>query len=196
MKLVHHPSREEWNDYAAGAVFEPERTAMEQHLAGCGLCLELFMESLELMPAPQSASPSANAADCAEKSGESAPAEPIAHRPSLRAEPSHVGFAPGDSLKRVREAVLQQLAAARPRRRTWTRHPAFHYGLAAALTLLLLLSGTLGELTRELEGSRSPDVASPPQEQTEAQPARESWSSHVVNRTSDWLNEWQSARFK
>ncbi|MCM3746453.1 hypothetical protein M3223_03710 [Paenibacillus pasadenensis] len=196
MKLIHHPSREEWSAYAAGAVFEPERTAMEQHLAGCGLCLELFMESIELVPAPQSAIPSTNIGHCVEKSGELSPsAEPVVHRPSLNAPSSSAGFAPGDSLERVRQAVLQQLAA-RPRRRTWTRHPAFHYGLAAALTLLLLLSGTLGELTRELEGSRSPNVASPSQEQSENHPARESWSSHVVNRTSDWLNEWQSARFK
>ncbi|SDT34420.1 hypothetical protein SAMN05444162_3903 [Paenibacillaceae bacterium GAS479] len=200
MKLVHHPSREEWSDYAAGSALGPERIAMEQHLAGCNSCLGLFMEVLEAVPPLNSAAQVASANSLTHAV---VPDAMQLSRPITLPSPGESfsgGFAPEGSLPRVREAVLRQLAEEsagrnRRRRRAWARHPAFHYGLAATLTVLLLLSGTLGELTRDLEGDLPREFEEPPA-QMEFHSKRESWSSKVVGRTSAWLHEWQSVRFK
>ncbi|QJC52636.1 hypothetical protein HGI30_14385 [Paenibacillus albicereus] len=182
--MNRHPSTESWTRYAAGLGDVPERLAMERHLESCEGCLNPFMAAL--------AEPAGDGCEVALTSA------------------AEAAKAQSAALERVRGAVLSELARelareqappARPqqRRRSWTRHPAFHYGLAAALTLLLLGSGALGELGRQLEHASAVQPQKPPSISADgrsAPRAEASWSSRVVDRTSRLLNEWQSARYR
>ncbi|MGN7453495.1 hypothetical protein ACTHPH_01635 [Paenibacillus pasadenensis] len=172
-----HPPMESWSRYAAGLGGAPERLAMERHLESCELCLEAFQ------------------------------AAALAEEPARDECPKQAALAErlrGEALERVRAAVLDELAREQadaerrppPRRRSWTRHPAFHYGLAAALTLLLLGSGALGELGRQLEHAASARPPQPSLSTERPDAGEESWSSRVVDRTSRLLQEWQSARYR
>ncbi|OXM15535.1 hypothetical protein [Paenibacillus herberti] len=200
MSEINHPSSEVWINYVSGSIAaELERATLERHLANCASCLELYIAALDTA---ESALAPVSASTLASKSSSLGDGNSY----SEGTDPSNLMDRPADflppanSMTRIREAVLQQLkadsAAHQKRRRAWARHPAFHYGLAAALTLMLLLTGALSGLTRELEkdiSSRTSVIGSNP---TVRHPAADSWSGHVVERTSKLLDEWESVRYR
>ncbi|WP_042171063.1 zf-HC2 domain-containing protein [Paenibacillus gorillae] len=163
--------------YVGDVLPETERERVEAHMAQCDVCLELFMTAVE---AAQTVT-AANGAD-------------VSDMPDM------------EQMGRRLSGMLfpRRIVQEKPyRRRTWLQHPAVHFGAAAAITLLLLGTGTfngvaermmaMDEHTRVmLETGEEPVIV--PIAEEERQDG--SWSDRMVDQTLGWLKGIEKSRFK
>ncbi|TDF93574.1 hypothetical protein [Paenibacillus piri] len=127
---MKHYTLEQWDRYTGAQLPDEECAAYEAHLSSCEPCFELYMQSLERAAASYPALEDGNGLADAVMShieahaAPSSPASPPIERPQLQ-------------VKRWRALA-------------YTRHPAFHYGVAAAITILLMSSGAFQSMMERL----------------------------------------------
>ncbi|CAM4367330.1 hypothetical protein L1N85_22590 [Paenibacillus alkaliterrae] len=195
---------DEMNRYVCGRSTEQERAKVEQRLADCGHCLQLFMAELELMEAEWNNG-------MAHAKYETQLAFPDMQRIEERVvsqllrvgKPEQRPFLISLETNKTITAIAAQ---EKPYRRSnWLQHPVTQYTIAASITLLLLASGTfasfsqkLAELDLEVEAGAEQHTLQP-HPSISAVPAdkpSESWSEKMVNQTGSWLDGLQAIRFK
>jgi anti-sigma factor RsiW len=117
---MKHFTQEQWDRYAKDELTHEELLTYETHLSSCDLCLELYMDSVE---------------------------RAAVLYPQLD---DKSGFA-DTVMERVHSlpALVEQARTNRKLLR-FSRHPVFHYTVAAAITLLLMSSGAFSSLTDRL----------------------------------------------
>lgn len=74
---------------------------------------------------------------------------------------------------------------------TWYRSTMFHYGIAAAATLVLVATGFFHGLSQEL-GTFGAFKPAPPLEAPSSLEAQVPISDHIVNKTLTWLDTLQN----
>ncbi|WNR44609.1 anti-sigma factor [Paenibacillus roseipurpureus] len=85
-------------------------------------------------------------------------------------------------------SVLQRTVGMKP---AWYRSTMFHYGIAAAATLILVATGFFHGLSQEL-GSVGAYKPAPPLETPSSLEAQVPLSNHLVNKTLSWLDTLQN----
>ncbi|GLX71353.1 zf-HC2 domain-containing protein [Paenibacillus glycanilyticus] len=185
-------NKEEWNNhltaseldaYVSDRLTEQKREEMEGHMAECEPCMLLFISAIE-----------------ASEAGE------LASLPNMAAQANAKAAIPDMKQlgKRVIDVLLAESARKSPvmraepaRRQSFLQRPAVHFAAAAAITLLLLGTGTFSGISAKLGEL---DSHAMPSEQTieqgEEQPQEPTWSDRMVNRTSTWFDKLENDRFK
>jgi hypothetical protein len=106
--------------------------------------------------------------------------------------------------KRVIDILLAESARNNPimraepaRRQSFLQRPIVHFTAAAAITLLLLGTGTFSGLSAKL-GEMDSHSATTEQtiEKDAKQPQGPTWSDRMVTRTSSWFDKLEKDRFK
>ncbi|GGG86909.1 zf-HC2 domain-containing protein [Paenibacillus radicis (ex Gao et al. 2016)] len=183
-QLKQQQQRKDWHAdsttmhlYVDDILPEIERERVEAHMAQCDVCLELFMTAVE-QAETVTAAQGADSSDMPDM-------EQMGRRLSGLLFPPRI----------VQEKPY--------RRRTWLQHPAVHFGAAAAITLLLLGTGTFnGVAERMMEMDEHARVKLETEHEPAKGPAAEveqqdgSWSDRMVDRTLSWLNGIEKSRFK
>lgn len=170
--------------YVTDQLLEQDREQVESHMAACDPCLELFMAAMEASNSSEGNEVAANLSSI-----ELPDMERLGRRVSekLFAELEHASVPPI-------AVVVQE----RPyRRRSWLQHPATHFTAAAAITLLLLGTGTFNSISERLNELEQESLTEnqPEQNLTPAQQGP-TWSDRMVDRTTSWINKMQDNRFK
>ncbi|SDE32749.1 hypothetical protein SAMN02799630_05171 [Paenibacillus sp. UNCCL117] len=153
-----HVQEEVWLHYASDRLTPEERQLCEVHLEQCDECLELYMHALD------------------KQSGDIP--EPDMERltqAALSRWDEYTGADPAGSTARCGSSPD------RDERRSWMRHPVFHYTVAASITLMLMGSGVFQVFTQQ--ASAWGDIGS----QLEKQQRPPSWSEQLMERTTGWL---------
>ncbi|NHN33789.1 hypothetical protein [Paenibacillus agricola] len=120
---MSHGTLEQWLAYVEHRLSEGESDTWELHLEACDACMELYIQSLELASA----------------------AYPLLLHEAALAD--NVMKAIQSSYDRPADSLSRDKAASSISKRwslgtwTWTRHPLFHYTVAASITMLLMGSG-------------------------------------------------------
>ncbi|ACS98801.1 anti-sigma factor family protein [Paenibacillus sp. JDR-2] len=183
-------NEQEWKEHVTAAdlaayihdeLAEHKREEIELHIAACEPCMELFMTAIE-----------------ASEAGESNPASdgPAAAR-TVIPDMKKLG-------KRVVDILLAESARKKPvmraepaRRQSFLQRPVVHFTAAAAITLLLLGTGTFSGISAKLGEMDSHSVpAEQTMEKDAEQPQGPTWSDRMVNRTSSWFDKLENDRFK
>jgi hypothetical protein len=183
-------NRDQWNEHVATVdlaayirddLSEQQREQIELHIAACEPCMMLFMSAIETSEA-----------------AESDPAtERTAQARVVIPDMKKLG-------KRVIDVLLAESARKKPimraepaRRQSFLQRPVVHFTAAAAITLLLLGTGTFSGISAKL-GELDSHVV--PSEQTiekrTEQPQEPTWSDRMVTRTSSWFDKLEKDRFK
>ncbi|MFC5451465.1 anti-sigma factor [Paenibacillus aestuarii] len=87
--------------------------------------------------------------------------------------------------KSYMDTILDRTLRTRP---AWYRSTLFHYGIAAAATIVLVATGFFHGLSQELDSVRNHSVISPPSSSQEMRPI----SERLVTKTLSWLDTIQS----
>ncbi|SFF34907.1 Putative zinc-finger [Paenibacillus catalpae] len=165
--------------YVRDELAERKRDRIELHLADCEPCMMLFMSVMEASEAGELTSSADTGAEVVipdmKKLGgrviDVLLAESARSKPIMRAEPA--------------------------RRQSFLQRPAVHFTAAAAITLLLLGTGTFSGISAKLGELDSHSV---PAEQTiekgTEQTQGPTWSDRMVTRTSSWFDKLEKDRFK
>lgn len=156
--MIHY-SRDTWKSYQEDLLPERERLRMEDHLETCDRCLAVYLEALrpaQVLSAGQG-DPSADF----EKMTSSI-MEAIHRLQPAEAAPEAIDFR-----SRTKER--------------WYERKLFHYTVAAAMTLAIISTGVLEEMSRQL--NRLESSVSVRQERTV--------SSHLMEKTTTLLNSIQ-----
>ncbi|WP_054025885.1 hypothetical protein [Bacillus sp. FJAT-28004] len=190
--MIEHISPDQMFRYVNDRLIEAERVPVEQHLAACDFCLQLFITAIETAE------------------GDLQPAD--THLTNVR-------LTPIPDMERLEKRVVEQLRdeqeqyhidakqhvapntlQEKPRRlRTWLQHPVTHYTIAASITLLLLASGTFASFSQKLaqldmnENAQQDISPNPP---VSASEHTESWSDRIVDQTGSWLDGLKASRFR
>lgn len=193
-KHVNHVEASLLKQYVANLLSESEREQIERQLAGCDLCLEQFMLVLEADMAAGSARMSEPHIAGA------SPLKQAIELPDFEQMGSRLSkllFGPSESEKQQLSMPGPFLQEKSYRRKSWLQHPATHYTAAAVITLLLLGTGVLNNISQELEKIDHSRL-----QHKEEQLGRDkellesSWSEQMMNRTTHWLDGIASKRFK
>lgn len=169
---LHHEDMVTMRLYVLGELAETDHERIEQHLLACEACLLLFMNAIE---AEQSVIASYSQLPDMEKLGRQVRDVLLSEQKSDEAMSSEL-------------PIVQERSY---RRRTWLQHPATHFTAAAAITLLLLGTGSFnGVADRLTELDRK--VMQEEQVMQEQDPT---WSDRMVTRTLTWLEGIQANRF-
>ncbi|TBL72931.1 hypothetical protein [Paenibacillus thalictri] len=130
--MSRHYSMEQWIEYVQGIGSAAERDLMESHLYGCDECLSLYMNCLDEHPLPMDTE---QTQEREYKHLDQQVMQTIRSLPTFEI-PSGVSEA-------------SKLSTPGPRRRRLIHHPAFHYAIAAAITLLLMSTGIFEQFVAE-----------------------------------------------
>ncbi|MFD0680673.1 MULTISPECIES: hypothetical protein [unclassified Paenibacillus] len=128
---MKHYTLEQWDLYAGELLSDEDRLAYETHLSSCDSCLDLYMQSLERSagsyPVLQSA----------DELAEAVMGRIILEESTASPDPA---------------SVPSKWSESRTARRSpsFTRHPLFHYAIAAAITFILMSSGAFQSLTERI----------------------------------------------
>ncbi|NOU95000.1 hypothetical protein GC093_17485 [Paenibacillus sp. LMG 31456] len=126
---MKHYTLEQWDLYAGERLSEEESLAYETHLSSCDSCLELYMQSLE----------------CA------ADSYPMLQADAEFAEAVMGRISREESMASPASIPLELIKSSTVRRTpAFTRHPLFHYTVAAAITIILMGSGAFQSLTERI----------------------------------------------
>jgi len=190
--MIEHISPDQMFRYVNDRLIETERIPVEQHLAACDFCLQLFISAIETAE------------------GDLQP---------LDIHSTNVQPTPIPNMEQIEKRVVEQLMGEqehyqiqgkqdaapstlqeKPRRlRTWLQHPVTHYTIAASITLLLLASGTFSSFSQKLalldmnENEQQNIRPNPP---VAAGEHSESWSDRIVDQTGSWLDGLKASRFR
>ncbi|MGG4145085.1 hypothetical protein ABEW34_18395 [Paenibacillus algorifonticola] len=197
-KHLNHVEASLLEQYVANVLSELEREQIERQLAECDVCLEQFMLVLEADMAESTATSEPHiagvvpGASLLNQAIELPDFEQMGHRLSKQL------FGASESEKQEQLSVpgpfLQEKSY---RRRSWLQHPATHYTAAAVITLLLLGTGVLNNISQELEKIDHSRLQHKEEQLIRDKEQRESsWSQQMMNRTSLWLDGIASKRFK
>jgi anti-sigma factor RsiW len=168
MKMKHGTS-EQWLAYVGHELPDEESDELEKHLESCEACMELYIQSVELAvdsyPMLQS---------------EAALADSVM-------DAIHAG---GHSRPTVSLSVVEGASSTRKwlSLGAWTRHPIFHYTVAAAITMILMSSGLFQSLA---EGRGQVDPLSPEFKQVEPPNEHLSVSQQLLDKTIVMLDSIQ-----
>ncbi|MFX3634655.1 MAG: zf-HC2 domain-containing protein [Candidatus Pristimantibacillus sp.] len=175
--------------YVTDQLSEQDREQVETHMATCDPCIERFMTAMAAVEA------SGSSEGC-EAARLSIPLIELPDMERLGRRVSEKLFAEqGQSSDTPIAVVVQE----RPlRRRSWLQHPATHFTAAAAITLLLLGTGTFNGISERLTEIEQERLTENQPEQSLVTPNQQgpSWSDRMVDRTTSWINEMQNNRFK
>ncbi|WP_201008905.1 zf-HC2 domain-containing protein [Paenibacillus glycanilyticus] len=171
-------NEQEWKEHVTAAdltayihdeLAEPKREEIELHIAVCEPCMVLFMNAIE-------ASEARAVIPDMKKLGKRVVsillAESARKNPVMRAEPA--------------------------RRQSFLQRPVVHFTAAAAITLLLLGTGTFSGLSAKLGemDSHSANTEQTIEKDAEQPPQGPTWSDRMVTRTSSWFDKLENDRFK
>lgn len=129
---MKHYTLEQWTRYVMQepTMLQEEQLAYEEHLNGCDVCLELYMQSLDLASSSYPVWTGQQAA-FERMMNELQPIVPqeaaLSPEPLRKQEPMEKKF------------------------RAWLRHPIFHYAVAASITMLLMGSGAFQTIMDRIE---------------------------------------------
>ncbi|MBD2871624.1 hypothetical protein [Paenibacillus arenilitoris] len=175
-----HVTAAQLERYAQGRMTEPEREPVDRQLEACETCLTRFMAVLER---------DAKTMDAGQPDLERLEGRVVARLLEERQ--------PEREVRQASEKKKAPAQAKSSRRASWLQHPAFHYTVAASITLLLLGSGTFAAFSQRMAERDSwesrthrPVADSPVTGQAE------SWSERMVSQTGSWLDGLQELRFK
>ncbi|WP_338553957.1 zf-HC2 domain-containing protein [Paenibacillus sp. KS-LC4] len=192
-KHVNHVEASLLEQYVANLLSEPEREQIERQLAGCDECLERFMYVLEADMAGAEFTSKLHAEGAS-------PLNLAIELPDFEQMGSKLSrqlFGPSESEKQQLSMPGPFLQEKSFRRRSWLQHPATHYTAAAVITLLLLGTGVLNNISQELEKIDHSRLQHKEEQFIRDKEQRESsWSQQMMNRTSLWLDGIASKRFK
>ncbi|MCM3631573.1 zf-HC2 domain-containing protein [Paenibacillus glycanilyticus] len=185
-RMGGHFSAVELTAYVRDELTEQERDVIEGHIADCEPCMTLFMSAVEAIEA-------AEQEPAAREAGTTAKGKVTVPVPDMK----KLG-------QRVIDVLLAELARSKPvmraepaRRQSFLQRPAVHFAAAAAITLLLLGTGTFSGISEKLGEL---DADSIPAEHTiekgAEQPQGPTWSDRMVTRTSSWFDKLEKDRFK
>ncbi|NIK72341.1 zf-HC2 domain-containing protein [Paenibacillus sp. BK720] len=185
-------NEQEWKDHVTTADLaayigdelpEHNRERIELHIAACEPCMALFMNAIEASEVAESDPASDGAAE--------AKAVVIPDMKKLG--------------KRVVDILLAESARKNPvmraepaRRQSFLQRPVVHFAAAAAITLLLLGTGTFSGLSAKLGemDSHSATTGQTVEKDDEQPPQGPTWSDRMVTRTSSWFDKLEKDRFK
>lgn len=207
---VKHISERAMGSYILGGLSEMEQGELENHLFACDSCLAVYMEALETEPSFSLNDASQAESGCIPEEEEAEPRLPdmeqIAasvigrlEREQERERPDIAAY----SSAADRTAIADSRSKGRTRhtvpkgaRRTgkWLQRPGAQFGLAAAVTLLLIGTGALGGLSERLasfDRHSAAELSRPP-----AASSGEAWSERILDRTVSWLDGIEAERFK
>ncbi|WP_336790870.1 zf-HC2 domain-containing protein [Paenibacillus sp. MMO-177] len=177
-----HVTAAELTAYIHDELAERKREEIELHIAACEPCMVLFMTAIE-----------------ASEAGESDPASdgPAKAREAIP-DMKKLG-------KRVIDVLLAESARKNPvmraepaRRQSFLQRPVVHFTAAAAITLLLLGTGTFSGISAKLGemDSHSAATGQTIEKDAEQPPQGPTWSDRMVTRTSTWFDKLEKDRFK
>ncbi|WP_058300253.1 zf-HC2 domain-containing protein [Gorillibacterium timonense] len=157
-----HYSRDTWRSYQEDLLPEQERLRMEDHLESCDHCLAIYLEALHPTLVQM--------ADQGESSVDFVKMTSSIMESVQRLQPLEAADAE------------PELVASRPRtKERWYERKLFHYAVAAAMTMAIISTGVLEEVSRHLNQVES--SLSTRQEKTV--------SGQLMERTADLLNSIQ-----
>ncbi|WP_426450429.1 zf-HC2 domain-containing protein [Paenibacillus sp. S-38] len=152
---MNHMPRETWLAYVRGVLTPEERDGCDTHLAeDCATCFEIYLEALEelaeVLPQPDTASLQASVMKQWDIEHRSA-AFPPARQTGIHLHP-----------------------------RSWFQHPLLHYGVAAAITMLLMGTGTFQFLMGSVSAAVDPDHPDLARPAAETEPYSVRWMEKTV----------------
>lgn len=140
---MKHYTVEQWSRYARQELTDDEQHEYETHLSSCDECLEHYMQGLEL---------AANTFPTLTETAEAAIVETVMQRIAAESAPS----------SQVIEAISKPLPKPQDRKASsFLRHPAFHYAVAAVITMLLMGTSTFQTLMDRIGSAESSVEAGP-----------------------------------
>jgi anti-sigma factor RsiW len=166
---MKHGTLEQWAAYVRHELPDGESAELEKHLESCEVCMELYVQSVELAMGSY----------------------PMLLNEIALADSVMKTIHEGSYVKHA--ACLAEAEGASATRKwlrpvTWTRHPLFHYSVAAAITMILLGSGLFQSLL-PVEGQADPFSSEPAQgEPLKRQP---SVSQQLLDQTIVMLDSIQ-----
>ncbi|MNZ95995.1 hypothetical protein D3C78_1151710 [compost metagenome] len=184
-----HVTESQMAGYVNGSLNEQERDYIDEQLAVCDVCLQLFMRTLEAADGGNNESGAYQDAACTEL-------------PNMEQMEQRVM---GQLLQEQRKAASSEPILEKPidaqekpsRRVSWLQHPVTHYTIAASITLLLLGSGVFASFSQKMaEFDTYESMQQPTHTSTPIGEQTESWSDKMVNQTGSWLDGLQAMRFK
>ncbi|MFM1654560.1 hypothetical protein ACI7RC_21040 [Brevibacillus sp. B_LB10_24] len=119
---MRHYTRAEWTSYLHDVLSESEREQYDQHLYSCEECLALYMECLE---------------------------DGKTSLPLLTDEQQFADAVMVELSRHGMPAVRPQIVSREPKRsqvKPWYQQTIFHYGVAAAITLILMSAGVFQQV--------------------------------------------------
>ncbi|MDF2961293.1 MAG: hypothetical protein K0S39_3028 [Paenibacillus sp.] len=172
---MKHYSLEQWDLYAGEKLSDEERLAYEAHLCACDSCLELYMQSLERC-----------AGMYPKIEDEAGLAESVMERISTE----------GSNASPVSKPFIRVNSNPTKKTPVFTRHPLFHYAVAAAITIILMSSGAFQSLTERighLETAETTETAEQEQggEQKDLKTEHASVSYKIMEKTIVMLDSIQ-----
>lgn len=186
--MIEHISSDQMSRYVNDRLVEAERIPVEQHLAACDFCLQLFVIAIETAEGEMQradsdlTTPMPNMEQIEKR---------VVEQLMMEQEHDH---------REVGPHVVTSTIQEKPRRlRTWLQHPVTHYTIAASITLLLLASGTFASFSQKLaqldmNENKQQDIR--PNPPAAAGGHSESWSDRMVDQTGSWLDGLKASRFR
>ncbi|MUT67905.1 anti-sigma factor [Paenibacillus sp. NEAU-GSW1] len=179
--------------YVDDVLPEAGREQVESHMAECDICLERFMVAMSAAEAEPAES---------EIGSEVVQTGVVAAANNSLPDMEKLG----QRLVRLLYPNKQTFVQEKPyRRRTWLQHPSVHFGAAAAITLLLLGTGTFNgvadrvnafdeqaETERQVKAEGKPSYL----DQSTGKEQTQTWSDRMVDRTVSWFDGIEKSRFK
>ncbi|WP_028550935.1 anti-sigma factor family protein [Paenibacillus sp. UNC451MF] len=166
---MKHYTVEEWSRYARQELTAEEQHEYEIHLSSCNECLENYMQGLEL---------TADTFPRLAEAAETAIVESVMKRIESESTLS----------VQVVEATSEPIQQYQDRKASsFLRHPAFHYAVAAVITLLLMGTSTFQSMMDRI-GSAETNIEAGPWVQEEN---RSSVSQKIMEKTIVMLDSIQ-----
>ncbi|PLR86465.1 hypothetical protein [Bacillus sp. V33-4] len=149
---MNHFSIEDWKKYLKNEISDDVRGTYENHLYSCDQCLDLYMRALS---------------------------EDEAALPAIEAETDFTNVVM-KSIAIVKQGSQQEKQPVK-REKRYYQTAAFHYVLAAAMTLLLMATGVFQSVTRYTDTVQN----------TNFQEKQPSITEGIMDRTFTWLDSFE-----
>lgn len=147
---MKHYSYEEWMKYVENKLDKGVREVYENHLYSCDQCLDIYLEAV---------------------------AESEPELPMLSNEADFTDLVMGQ-IANTKSPDIQKPQVKRKQSKRFYQSAAFHYTIAAAMTILLMMTGVFQSITQYAGDVQSPDF----------QKKESSVTEGIVDKTFGWLD--------